>query len=87
MRIAYLLMLVLGISLLLGCAAKKPAGNDSVMPPANKTPAPAETNGAIPPKNTSDTDLADLFNMDTSKPISDEGLKTETPAGEGNSSN
>lgn len=83
MRFAYLLMLVLGFSLLLGCAAKKAGGNDSAV--SNKTYAPgnASQNGTMvpPPENGSDKGLADLFDIDTTKPLSDEGLDTETPEG------
>jgi len=70
MRMPILLMLLLGVSFMFfGCAKK---GTD-------RQPLPNDTN--VSGSDASDaTELADLFQVDTDKPIGDEGLDMGSPS-------
>ncbi len=82
-----LLLVMLGISLLVfGCAKKAPEAPAEVAaeeePPAEEPAAgPEEAEPEEPAEVSEDMQkLADLFSVDTDKPLEDEGLDVETPA-------
>ncbi|MDD5172221.1 MAG: hypothetical protein PHF60_04270 [Candidatus ainarchaeum sp.] len=80
MNTKILILLLLGVSFLfLGCAKK---GEQPETPGAN---ASVGTGGAA--ANANDQQLAGLFNIDTDKPIGDEGLTTSMPHSDSNDSN
>ncbi|MBU0532030.1 hypothetical protein KKB44_00905 [Candidatus Micrarchaeota archaeon] len=69
MKIKFLLLLLLGVSFLFfGCAKK---GEET-----NVTQTPNATQNI----SADDQELADLFQIDTDRPLGDEGLDTGTPS-------